>query len=112
MSILGVNVMPGHRKSRAYKERPNARKHNNNSTVVASAPTDPFTLESLPTCEVLTGDAHVTLQRLPDRCVDLVILDPPYWKVIGEQWDYRWRTEEDYRQWCCTWFTEIKRVCK
>jgi DNA modification methylase len=41
-----------------------------------------------------------------------VILDPPYWKVVGEIWDYKWRTEEDYRQWCREWFTEIARVCK
>lgn len=44
--------------------------------------------------------------------MDLVILDPPYWKVVGELWDYKWRTEEDYRAWCIEWFTEIERVCK
>jgi DNA modification methylase len=52
------------------------------------------------------------MRQLPDRCVDLVILDPPYWKVVGETWDYRWRTEEDYRQWCREWFAEVARVVK
>jgi DNA modification methylase len=62
--------------------------------------------------QVLTGDALAILPQLPDRCVDLVILDPPYWKVVGETWDYRWRTEEDYRRWCREWFAEVARVCK
>ena len=23
---------------------------------------------------------------------DLIIADPPYFKVVGEKWDYQWRT--------------------
>ena len=38
--------------------------------------------------------------------VDLVIADPPYFKVIGEKWDYLWRTEEDYLEWSKTWIKE------
>ncbi|MBA2749341.1 MAG: site-specific DNA-methyltransferase [Tatlockia sp.] len=52
------------------------------------------------------------LKKLPDRSIDLVILDPPYWKVINEHWDYKWRTESDYAQWCLEWFSEISRVIK
>ena len=100
---------PGQRRERAYRARPNARKHDI-TTSTASGSGAPFT--HMPVGEILTGDAIEVLRRLPDRCVDLVVLDPPYWKVIGEQWDYRWRTEEDYRQWCRQWFTEVARVCK
>jgi DNA modification methylase len=35
--------------------------------------------------------------------VDLVIADPPYFKVIGEKWDYQWRNESDYVQWSKGW---------
>lgn len=35
--------------------------------------------------------------------VDLVIADPPYFKVIGEKWDYQWRSEEDYIEWSKGW---------
>ena len=101
---------PGQRRSRAYRARPNARKQE--EVVSVAPPGEPFTRRHLPTGEVLTGDALDVLRRLPDRCVDLVVLDPPYWKVVGEQWDYRWRTEEDYRRWCRRWFAEVARVCK
>jgi len=68
--------------------------------------------ESLERGKVLVGDSVTMLKQLPGRCVDLVILDPPYWKVVGEKWDYEWRTQEDYRSWCRSWFVEMERVCK
>ena len=34
--------------------------------------------------------------QIEDESVDLIIADPPYFKVVGEKWDYEWRTEEDY----------------
>lgn len=39
--------------------------------------------------------------------VDLVIADPPYWKVVGEKWDYLWRTESDYLAWCEKWLALV-----
>lgn len=52
------------------------------------------------------------MQRLEDASVDLVIADPPYWKVIGEPWDYQWRTDEEYVAWSLTWFREVSRVLR
>ena len=37
-------------------------------------------------------------QMIDEESIDLIIADPPYFKVIGEKWDYLWRTEEDYAQ--------------
>lgn len=37
-------------------------------------------------------------QMIDEASIDLIIADPPYFKVIGEKWDYLWRTEEDYLQ--------------
>ena len=51
-------------------------------------------------------------RHIPDESVDLVIADPPYFKVIGEKWDYQWRTEEEYVAWCETWFKEVSRVTR
>ena len=96
---------------REYRPRPNARKASPTNGAPAIAG-EPFTLDTLPLQRILVGDCIAHLPRLPDRCVDLVILDPPYWKVVGEVWDYKWRTEEDYRQWCRQWFAEVARVCK
>ena len=50
--------------------------------------------------------------HIPDESVDLVIADPPYFKVIGEKWDYQWRTEEEYIAWCDTWYKEVGRVTR
>lgn len=62
--------------------------------------------------KIIKGDCIEELKKLPDRSIDLVILDPPYWKVINERWDYKWRTESDYAKWCLEWFSEISRVIK
>ena len=51
-------------------------------------------------------------ERVPDESVDLVIADPPYFKVIGEKWDYSWRTEEDYLKWSESWIDEAVRTLR
>jgi|SRR3989344_6104483 len=62
--------------------------------------------------QVILGDCVEELKKLPDRSIDLIILDPPYWKVAHEHWDYQWRTESDYAKWCFEWFKELSRVTK
>lgn len=47
-----------------------------------------------------------------DESVDLIISDPPYFKVIGEKWDYMWRTEDDYLEWSHKWISEASRVLR
>lgn len=49
---------------------------------------------------------------IDDESVDLIIADPPYFKVIGEKWDYNWRTEEDYLDWSKKWLKEAYRVLR
>ena len=50
--------------------------------------------------------------RIPDETVDLIVADPPYFKVVGEKWDYQWRTEEEYIAWSISWFKEAARVLR
>lgn len=50
--------------------------------------------------------------NLHNEVVDLVIADPPYFKVINEKWDYIWRTEKDYLDWSKEWFYEVYRVLR
>lgn len=52
------------------------------------------------------------MAKLPDESFDLVIADPPYWKVIGEKWDYQWRTEQDYIEWSLQWIREVSRILR
>lgn len=49
---------------------------------------------------------------IEDESIDLIIADPPYFKVIGEKWDYAWRTEAEYIDWCRTWFVEVDRCLR
>ncbi len=51
-------------------------------------------------------------EHIPDEAVDLIIADPPYFKVVGEKWDYQWRTEEDYVAWSASWFREAARTLR
>lgn len=52
------------------------------------------------------------LKLLDDNSVDLVVADPPYFKVVNEKWDYEWKTEEQYLVWCLEWVQEISRVLR
>jgi len=62
--------------------------------------------------KIILGDCLDVLRSVPDRSVDLVILDPPYWKIVNEHWDFEWRTKSDYSKWCLDWFSEVARVIK
>ncbi len=45
---------------------------------------------------IICGDCIEKLKEFDSNFFDLVIADPPYWKVTREKWDYQWRTEADY----------------
>jgi site-specific DNA-methyltransferase (adenine-specific) len=62
--------------------------------------------------KIILGDCLKELKNVETGSIDLVIADPPYWKVIGEKWDYEWRTEKDYVEWCIIWMTEVSRVLR
>ena len=51
-------------------------------------------------------------EKIEDESIDLIIADPPYFKVVGEKWDYKWRTEEDYIEWSKEWLSESSRVLR
>lgn len=52
------------------------------------------------------------MKDLPSECVDLIIADPPYYKVINEKWDKQWKTEDEYLNWTRQWFNECVRILK
>ena len=62
--------------------------------------------------QIYNQDCLEGMKRIDDGTVDLIIADPPYWKVVGEKWDYLWRTENDYIQWTLEWMTEAARVLR
>ena len=48
---------------------------------------------------------------LPDKCADLIIADPPYFKVKGD-FDFIWKTFGDYLVDVEKWAVECKRLLK
>lgn len=62
--------------------------------------------------KIIEGDCLEVLKTIPDRSVDLIVLDPPYWKVVAEEWDFEWRTKNDYAAWCSVWLKELARISK
>ena len=47
------------------------------------------------------------MDTIKNESIDLVIADPPYWKVVSEKWDYMWRTEDDYLEWSKQWLEKV-----
>lgn len=48
---------------------------------------------------------------LPDKCADLIIADPPYFEVKGE-FDFIWKSFDDYLKDVEKWAIECKRLLK
>lgn len=40
---------------------------------------------------VIHADRMDVLRALPDKCVDLVLTDPPYFRVVKNDWDNQWK---------------------
>jgi adenine-specific DNA-methyltransferase len=52
------------------------------------------------------------LRSLGDESVDLIIVDPPYYKILKDKWDNQWDNEADYLDWCKEWTYEAARVLR
>ena len=62
---------------------------------------------------ITNKDCLKYLKTIPDNSVDLVLTDPPYNIGFdgGKGWD-RWKTEQEYLDWCMEWSRECIRVLK
>ena len=52
-------------------------------------------------------DCMEYMKTLPNECIDLIIADPPYYKLCGE-FDFIWNTVDDYIEWCKQWTLECE----
>ena len=62
--------------------------------------------------QLYKGDCLEVLKEIPDGSVDVVVADPPYYKVVNERWDFQWRTEDEYIGWCREWLTLVYRALR
>ena len=59
---------------------------------------------------VIHGEALETMRRLPDGCVNLVLVDPPYFRVKGDAWDRQWSSAAEFLGWMGTLADEWRRL--
>ncbi|MEM3245938.1 MAG: site-specific DNA-methyltransferase [Candidatus Micrarchaeaceae archaeon] len=71
------------------------------------------------TITLYNADALEKLKELPDESIDLIVTDPPYFRIMVREyngnkyeWDNQWDTFDDYLNWCKSWFVELKRILK
>ena len=58
------------------------------------------------------GDCLSVLPELPDNSVDLVLTDPPYFKVKGDAWDNQWDKPAEFLAWLDRVLEEFARILK
>ena len=58
---------------------------------------------------IYTEDCRNTMKRLKDKIVNLIIADPPYYKIKGE-FDWAWKTFDDYLKFMEELAIEFKRI--
>ena len=62
--------------------------------------------------DLRNADCIEYLSELEDESVDLVVVDPPYFEIVKNDWDNQWESEQDYLEWCYAWTAECFRVLK
>lgn len=60
---------------------------------------------------IYCGDCIDLCKQLDENSVDLIIADPPYFKINGE-FDYEWKTVDEYINWCKLWIKQFRRILK
>lgn len=58
------------------------------------------------------SDCISFLKSLDDKSIDSILIDPPYYRVVNDEWDNQWFTIDEYYNWCRTWISELSRVAK
>ncbi|MGI1593174.1 DNA methyltransferase, partial [Raoultella ornithinolytica] len=62
--------------------------------------------------EFINADCLQYLPTLPDNSIDLIVTDPPYFKVKPNGWDNQWKGDEDYLRWLDSCLAQFWRVLK
>ena len=62
--------------------------------------------------KILHGDSLDLLKDMDDNSVDMILTDLPYFRVVGDDWDNQWETENDYFDWLEKLIEEYDRILK
>ena len=61
---------------------------------------------------IINDDCMNILKKLPNKCVDLVLTDPPYYKIVKNEWDNQWKNIFEFQKWVSEIGKELQRVLK
>lgn len=49
--------------------------------------------------KLINGDCLAEMRNIPDKSVDLILTDPPYFKVKDDAWDRQWEKSSEFIDW-------------
>lgn len=64
------------------------------------------------TDKIICGDALEVLKQLPDESTDLLLTDPPYFRIKTCWWDRQWDDSTNYLKWLGAVADEWRRILK
>jgi adenine-specific DNA-methyltransferase len=64
------------------------------------------------TWDIRQGDCVDVMRAMPDNSVDLIVADPPYFRVKDEPWDRQWAKPEGFLSWIGEVAAEWQRILK
>ena len=62
--------------------------------------------------KIIHADCMDILKQLPDKCIDLVLTDPPYFGIVKNDWDNQWQDIFEFQKWVGEIGKELHRVLK
>ncbi len=62
--------------------------------------------------DLINADSLHYIASLSDNSIDLIVTDPPYFRVKPEGWDNQWKGDEDFLRWLDGYLAEFWRVLK
>lgn len=64
------------------------------------------------THEVQQGKVEELHRRFPDDHFDLIHFDPPYYRVLANEWDRRWDSRDEFLAWLASVCDDASRILK
>lgn len=62
--------------------------------------------------QLVNADSLNFIKTLPDNSIDLIVTDPPYYRIKSCSWDRQWESEGAYLAWLDEFLAEFWRVLK
>ena len=62
--------------------------------------------------KIINADCMDILKQLPDKCIDCILTDPPYFGIVKKDWDNQWKNIQEFQSWVGAVGKELYRVLK